>query len=310
MLPRRWAGRTVLRHHVAVFRAQLHADVSVQLHVERADLFPQAIELLGEVVGRHVVLLPPHRAGVGEAEFFRALVRQLHEARVVLAHRRRDGVPALPDLPQLGFAARFGHHLGDVVDVHAGLRLRRIGAPLAASVGAAQARGNLGQFGRLAGIGRRHHDERQLQQIELTPRLGRNLHAVVGSRFLGVPGNRLDDLLLRARVERLGVLGDVGLRDPARLRSLDAELQHRVIDVGQKLPGIVCRLRRRGRLGAPARCRQNAHRQDQTARCKPYETSHHALLRKTRPYFQHSTGSTEHPAESSQHSAGSTEHVQ
>ena len=66
-------NRTVRRHDVAVLLAQLHPDVGVQLEVERPHLIPEPIELLGELVGRHVVLRPPHRAGVGEAELARAL---------------------------------------------------------------------------------------------------------------------------------------------------------------------------------------------------------------------------------------------
>ena len=99
-------NRTVRRHDVAVLLAQLHAHVGVQLEVERPHLIPQPIELLGELVGRHVVLRAPHRAGVGEAELARALVRQLDEPRVVLPHRRRDRVPALPTTSRSRFSSR------------------------------------------------------------------------------------------------------------------------------------------------------------------------------------------------------------
>ena len=91
----------------------------MQLQIQRPDLIPQPIQLLRELVGRHVVLRAPHRARVGEAQLLRALVRQLDEARVVLPHRRRDRVPAFPDLAQPLLVARGRHDLGDVVDVQA-----------------------------------------------------------------------------------------------------------------------------------------------------------------------------------------------
>ena len=85
-------------HDIAVGVVQFHPNVGVQLQVEWSHLIPQPIKLLREIVGRHVVLRAPHRARVREAELLRAFVRQLHESDVVLAHRRRDCVPALPDL--------------------------------------------------------------------------------------------------------------------------------------------------------------------------------------------------------------------
>ncbi len=90
--------RSLLRNHVAVLLPQLHPHVGVQLQIERPHLLPQPIELLGERIGRHVVLRAPHRAGVGEAQLLGALVRQLGEALVVLLDRRRNRVPALPRL--------------------------------------------------------------------------------------------------------------------------------------------------------------------------------------------------------------------
>ena len=105
MLPSRCAGnRPVGRHGVAVLLVQLHPHVGVQRHVERPHLLPQPIDFLRELVGRHVVLQPPHRAGVGEAELLRALVGQLDEARVV----RRASAPrscASPPTPR-GAASR------------------------------------------------------------------------------------------------------------------------------------------------------------------------------------------------------------
>ena len=154
-------NRPVRRHDVAVLLAQLHPHVGVQLQVERPHLIPQPIELLRELVGRHVVLRAPHRAGVGEAELLRALVRQLDEARVVLAHRRRDRVPAFPRRAQLVLVARRRHDLRDVVDVQAGLGLRRVGAPLALAVRRLEPRHDLRQLLGFLRIGRRRHHQRR-----------------------------------------------------------------------------------------------------------------------------------------------------
>src|SRR5690606_41806394 len=81
---------------LAVGLLQLVAGVAVQLLVQRAQLLPQAVGLGGEGVRLHVVAAAPHRAGVGVAQFARALVCQLDEADVVLAHRLGVGVPAGP----------------------------------------------------------------------------------------------------------------------------------------------------------------------------------------------------------------------
>ena len=126
-------------------------------------------------------------------ELLRALVRQLDEARVVLPHRRRDGVPAFPDLAQLALVARRRHDLRDVVDVQAASGLRRIRAPLALAVDAdACARRCWVSSSASFGIGRRGHHQRQLQQIELPALVGGHLDPVEPRRLLGEPGDRVD----------------------------------------------------------------------------------------------------------------------
>ena len=92
--------RPALRHGGAVLVVQLRADVGVQRKIERPELLPETIQFLREGVRRHVVLAAPHRTGVLESERGRALVRQLNEPDVILPHRRRDGVPSLPDFEQ------------------------------------------------------------------------------------------------------------------------------------------------------------------------------------------------------------------
>src|SRR6185436_21116186 len=85
--------------------------------VERPELIPEPVELPGERVRRHVVLAAPHRAGVGIAEHRRPLVRQLDEARVVLADRYGDRVPPLPRVEERLRIAALGEDLGDLLDV-------------------------------------------------------------------------------------------------------------------------------------------------------------------------------------------------
>ena len=111
---------------------QLQTD-GREVRVQRTHLAPQAVELLREVVWRHVVHGPPHGARVGEPELARAFVRQLDEPSVLVAHGRGDCVPP-PDLAQPLLVARRGHDLGDVIDVQAGLALLRVRAPLALAI--------------------------------------------------------------------------------------------------------------------------------------------------------------------------------
>ena len=252
MLPSRWAGdRAVGRHEIAVLLAQLHPHVGVQFQVERPHLLPEAIELLGELVGRHVVLRTPHRAGVAEAELARALVRQLDESRVILPHRRGDRVPAFPDLEQPLGVAHLRHHLGDVVDVQAGIGVSRVGAPLALAVGAVHPRHDGRQLFGLLGIGGRGHDERRLQDGQLPALVGGQFELVEARRLFHVAGDRVDVPLVGARAERFRVGGDEVLLDPARLACLDAELQHGLVDrVEERLGVFGCRLGRRLRARA------------------------------------------------------------
>src|SRR5690606_40882345 len=96
-------------------------------------LAPEAVGLGLEVLGGHVVAGAPDFAGVGVAHFPGALVGQLDEALVVLAHRDRDGVPAFPGGLELVVAVAFdvGQDLADLADVLA----VTVHAPLAGAVG-------------------------------------------------------------------------------------------------------------------------------------------------------------------------------
>ena len=78
----------------AVFLDELEADVGVEFVVEGLELGPGALELGGELGGGHVVAGTPEVAGVLEAELGGALVGEVDEAGVLVAHGGRDGVPA------------------------------------------------------------------------------------------------------------------------------------------------------------------------------------------------------------------------
>ena len=218
------------RHGITVPLVKLHADVAVKLEVERAHLVPQPVELLCEIVRRHVVFRAPHRARIGKSQLLGALVRQLDEANVVVLDGRRDAVPSFPDTPQLRLVARCRHDAGDVVDVQTALRLRRVWTPLAPPVRGPHAGGNLGQLLGFRRIGRGGHDESHLQEVELTPLIGRHLDLVEAGRFFRKPRGRFDQLPGFPGVDGLGLFGDEVLGDPASLALGDAQTLQCLID--------------------------------------------------------------------------------
>ena len=219
----------------------------MQLEIERTHLVPQPIELLRELVGRHVVLRAPHGAGVGKSQLARALVGELDETSVVLLHDRRDGVPAFPHLAELLFVSRRRHDLRDLVDVEAGRRLRLV-APLAFAVGRLQPRHDRRQLFGFLRIGRRGHDERELEEVELAALVGRNLDFVEPGRLLGEARNGARHLQIHSRADRLGVVGDEGLRDPPRLILRDVQALQRLVRVVEELLRV-CGRGCRGRGG-------------------------------------------------------------
>ena len=243
--------RPVRRDRVAVLLAQLRAHVGVQRDVERLHLLPQPVELGRELLGRHVVLRAPHRARVGEAELSRALVGELDEAGVARLDRRRDRVPAGPDVQQLLRVPRRGHDLRDVLEVEA-LALGR--AVLALAVHALHRRAEARQLRRLGRIVGRGHGQRELQEPELARRLRVDLHAVEAGGLLGVPHARGDGLLVGLRREDLGVVGDVGRLDPVGATRVDPELQQVLLGRLDELLRLVG-----GRGPGPGRSRLAGH---------------------------------------------------
>ena len=218
--------RPLLRDGVAVLLAQLPPDVRVERDVERPHLLPEAIELGGEGVGRHVVLRPPHRARVLEPELTRALVGQLDEAHVVLLHRAADGVPAGPDVEKLSRIARGRHDLRDVFEIEAAV-LRR--AVLALAVGAFHRGADPRQLRALGGIRGSGHRQRELEELELARRLLGHRDLVEAHRVLRVLDARLDRLVGGLRREDLGIVGDVRGLDPVGAALSGPELQQRLL---------------------------------------------------------------------------------
>jgi hypothetical protein len=235
--------RTVGRHLVAVAFPQLRTDVRVQRHVERPQLLPQPVHLAGEVVRRHVVLGPPHRAGIRVAEFPGALVRQLDEARVVGLQRHRDGVPAFPDLAEARRVAAARQFAGDSLDVEAAVLRRLARAVLAAAVDAFHCGGEPGDLGRLCRVGWCGQRQGALEHRDLplfVRRRGRDVEC--GGAFREVCDRRHVGLI-GARRDRFGIGRDVGGLHVGRLLGGVAQPQHRLVHVGHE----GCRRRRRGR---------------------------------------------------------------
>ena len=131
---------------VAVLLDELAADVGVQLAVERLDLRPEALDLGLKLFGGHVVLRAPQCAGIGKAQFARALIAQLGQAGIVAAHRLADRVPACPQGCQLLGIAALGHLEVNLVDAQAvvGVRVRTV---LSAAIGGVELGGLLRGFG-------------------------------------------------------------------------------------------------------------------------------------------------------------------
>ncbi len=178
-------NRAVRAEHARpIFFHQLRAHVGVQRNVQRAHLFPQPVHLRAENAGRHIVIRAPHRAHVGEAHFARAFVRQLHHARVALAHRRRDGVPADPCALQLDRIAAGGHNIFQVVQREA-FPLRAIRAPFPLAVVALQRRIDLRKLRAFFGIARRGDVHGKLDELQLARYVRRQIERLEAPRLCG-----------------------------------------------------------------------------------------------------------------------------
>ncbi len=198
---------------IAVLLNQLAADVGVQLAVERLDLGPEALDFCLKLLGRHVVLRAPQRAGVGKAQFARALVAQLGQANVIAAHGLAYRVPAGPQRRQFLGIAAVRHLDADFVDAQAVFRIGIRTVP-AAPVSGVQFRGLLHGLGAQLWVLRRSQGNAELKQLQFANRIRRERQAVealgLADQFR-LPRNK-PVAGLGQQLNR--VVGDVGLFDP------------------------------------------------------------------------------------------------
>ena len=102
-------------HRLAIFLIQPVAGIAMQRIVKRLHLPPEAIHHFREFIGGHVIFGTPHRAGIGIAQFLRALVGDIDHAGIILPHRRAHAVvPARPHLLKQGGIALRAHRLLDI----------------------------------------------------------------------------------------------------------------------------------------------------------------------------------------------------
>src|SRR5919106_4220316 len=114
----------------------------MQIDVARLHLLPEAICLLFEGLGRHVVAEAPEPAEVGESNLPRALVGEPHQSLVQRPHLGGDGVPAVPRLEELNGTAALRHHFLELEEI-AKRPLPVLSAVLALAVEALEPRGDL-----------------------------------------------------------------------------------------------------------------------------------------------------------------------
>ena len=171
--------------------------------------------------------------------------------------------------------ARRRQQVGDLADVEALIGLRGVLAPLALAVGRVHRRQERRQLAGLLLVGGRGDRERHLQQLQLTPRVGRDVDLVVLHGLLRVARDRVCVELGRPGRDRLRVGRDEVLRDPRGALLLDAEPQHRPADVREEAIDI------RGRRGGGGR-RHRARANGKGARCEESRKKGAAGFRHTR----------------------------
>ena len=208
----------------------------MQRNVEGAHLVPKAVELPGEIVGRHVVFGTPHGAIVGEAQFARALVGQVHVAHEIRTHGFGDGMPAAPDVEQFPGVAAFGHDLGNGFDILAALRA--VGTVLAFSVGAFQGGGDAGQLLAFFGVVGGREDQRSLEQLDFARRHRIEAEAVETGGLFGEIHLGVDGTLIELGGDGFGVAGDVSIFDPVGARRIDVENEQFLLRIVNEDTGL------------------------------------------------------------------------
>src|SRR6185436_21062536 len=91
--------------------------------------------------------------------------------------------------------------------------------------------GDVGEFFAFFRIQRRSKDEGNLQDVQTPAHLRRNLDIIESNRFFGVLRDLIDQPLIRSRVQRGRVVGNVRLGNPPGLTSLLGQLEGGFVDV-------------------------------------------------------------------------------
>ena len=214
-------------------RVQLRAHVGVQRQIQRLQLSPQAVELLRERVGRHVVLRAPHRAGVGEAQLRRAFVRQLDEPDVALASsaapivchpshtsRSRAGLRSFARISVISSMSRQASSDRSVRRAPESRSTCRV--PYTPSIDATSCASSAASFGSAGAA----IVSEFFSTVSWRRSIGRQLHAVVAcGACLAESVTAVMYAVVRARGERLGVGRDVRLLHPAGLVGFDCRAE-------------------------------------------------------------------------------------
>ena len=200
---------------------QPRANVGVQRKIERLHLVPEAVEFLGEIVGRHIVFRAPHGAVVLEAEFLRAFVGERDVAGEIPAHGLRDFVPAGPCGQQFLWIPALRHQLGEIFDILA--TLRSVRAPLALAVCALQLRGDARELFGLLRIRRCCEREAELQDLDLARRDGVDRQSIELRGLLRVSYLGIDGALIEFGGDIFGIAGDIGGFDPIGAAGVNVE---------------------------------------------------------------------------------------
>ena len=219
---------------LAVRLLQLRADVAVQVVVEGLHLLPEAVGVLLELLGRHVVAGPPHVAHVGEPRSPRRLVLQLDEARVPRPLLARRVVPGDPGVEQLVVLVAAIDDLGELLQI-APLRI------LGGAVVALEAGGERGHLQALGGVV--DHRAAHAQQVEHPRGVRIELHVLEPRRGLRRVARIREHALVGRGGVPLGIVGDVRVLDPVGRGGLDEQALEVLVHLGDELLRV-----RRGRL--------------------------------------------------------------
>ena len=231
-------------HLRTICLVQLGAGVAMQFVIEGLHLRPNLVGQLGEIVGRHVIFRPPHRAGVGKAQFLRARIGDIDQLGIIAAHRRADIImPAQPHFLEFLRIAAGTHFFFDVAAVDR-LTVQRA---LAFAIGGLKPGREVVQLLGCARRRRGRQSECGAQQVE--PPLGFHRQARCG-RIFGRFERVIDRHGGADRTEIGGdgvtVVADIGGIDPGGPAGNERMVEHRLFHLGEE--GVGLGLRGRGSL--------------------------------------------------------------